>query len=463
MEIAGELFHDAFRAIPVGIALENLEGQPLFVNPALCSFLGFSEEELRAKHCVDFSPPEDAQKDWALFEQLRAGAIDHYSLDKRFFKRDGSLVWGHLSISLLNDSPSAPLIVAMVIDITATRKAEETLRLAARTMVGVTRCSSDFRYVWASDGWADLLQRPLEKIVGRPIRDVLGAEAFDALLPYFERVLTGQPVTYEEETTIRGVGRKWLSESCVPTSRTDGVVDGWVAVISDITERKHAEEAIARLSGRLIQAQEEERSRIGRELHDDINQRLSLVTVRLDRLTSNLFLPSETGHELREITEELADLGEDIQGLSHRLHSSKIDYLGLSSAAASLCRELSARAKVKIDFHAEDIPKYLLKEISVCLFRVLQEGLQNATKYSGSKHFSVLLNHTSQGIDLIIHDFGIGFDVQKALSGAGIGLSTMRERLKLVGGTFSIESRPNAGATIRARVPLSANAKSAGT
>ena len=124
-----QLFRDIFNASPIGIAVENLEGQPLFVNPAFCSMLGFSEEELRNKHCVEFSPPEDAEKDWALFQQLRAGSIDHYQLEKRYFRRDGSLVWGRLSISLLklNSRPS-PLMVAMVEDITDKKTAEEALR-----------------------------------------------------------------------------------------------------------------------------------------------------------------------------------------------------------------------------------------------------------------------------------------------------------------------------------------------
>jgi PAS domain S-box-containing protein len=95
-----QLFHDIFNASPIGIAVENLDGQPLFVNPAFCSMLGFTEEELQSKHCVDFSPPEDAEKDWVLFQQVRAGVIDHYQLDKRYFRRDGSLVWGRLIISL---------------------------------------------------------------------------------------------------------------------------------------------------------------------------------------------------------------------------------------------------------------------------------------------------------------------------------------------------------------------------
>ena len=117
------LFSDIFNASPIGIAVENLDGQPLFVNPAFCLMLGFSEEELRSKHCVEFSPREDAEKDWALFQQLRAGSIDHYQLEKRYFRRDGSLMWGSLSISLLKHTP--PLIVAMVQDITEKKKAEQ--------------------------------------------------------------------------------------------------------------------------------------------------------------------------------------------------------------------------------------------------------------------------------------------------------------------------------------------------
>src|SRR5215831_5280406 len=119
-----QVFSDVFNSTAIGIAIEDMNGQPLFVNPAFCSMLGFSEVELRSKHCVDFSPPEDAAKDWALFQQLRAGSIDRYQIEKRYFRRDGSLVWGLLSISLLNSRPS-PLVIAMVEDITEKKQAEE--------------------------------------------------------------------------------------------------------------------------------------------------------------------------------------------------------------------------------------------------------------------------------------------------------------------------------------------------
>src|SRR5438132_3197710 len=159
-----QLFHVVFNASPIGIAVENLEGQPLFVNPSFCSFLGFSEQELRHKHCVDFSPPEEAEKDWALFQQLRAGSIDHYQLEKRYFRRDGSLVWGRLSLSLLSSRPS-PLVIAMVEDITDKRASLdrehgllETLDLVTKQMAAaVSRCSRDLRYLWVNQAYADWL------------------------------------------------------------------------------------------------------------------------------------------------------------------------------------------------------------------------------------------------------------------------------------------------------------------
>src|SRR6266550_8577569 len=169
-----QLFHDVFNASPIGIAVENLEGQPLFVNPAFCSFLGFSEEELRNKHCVDFSPREDAEKDWALFQQLRAGSIDHYQLEKRYFRRDGSLVWGRLSISLLNSRPT-PLVVAMVEDITDKKTTEEALRSSEERLkifvkhvpAAVAMLDCDMRYLQVSDRWCVDFRHDTSQLIGR--------------------------------------------------------------------------------------------------------------------------------------------------------------------------------------------------------------------------------------------------------------------------------------------------------
>ena len=244
-----QLFRDVFNASPIGIMVENLEGQPLFVNPAFCSMLGYSEQEFRSKHCMDFSPPEDAEKDWALFQQLRTGSIDHYQLEKRYFRRDRSLLWGRMSISLMKNG-SSPLVLAMVEDITEKRAGvnrehgllEMMNSITKQMAAAVTRCSRDFRYLWVNQAYADWIDRPVNEVVDRSISDVLGKGAFESLLPYFERVLQGETVQYERETNFQGIGKRWISATYTPTFESDGATDGWVAVVLDVTDRKRAEE-----------------------------------------------------------------------------------------------------------------------------------------------------------------------------------------------------------------------------
>jgi signal transduction histidine kinase len=216
-----------------------------------------------------------------------------------------------------------------------------------------------------------------------------------------------------------------------------------------------AEDALASLSGRLIEAQEAERTRIARELHDDINQRLAMVAVSLKTFKQDL--PASEANKNRYIEEACArvsDLENDIQALSHRLHSSKLEYLGLEAAASGFCAELSERQNVKIDFRCESIPENLSNEISLCLFRVLQEAVHNAVKYSGVREFEVSLTGRMNEIELMVHDSGGGFDPNRATNGQGLGLTSMKERLRLIHGQLFVDSKPEHGTTILARVPL---------
>jgi signal transduction histidine kinase len=235
-----------------------------------------------------------------------------------------------------------------------------------------------------------------------------------------------------------------------------------LSVFADITERKQAEEALASVSRRLIAAQEQERTRIARELHDDINQRIAMLSVDLSQFQQNIpGSDQEVRSRVNKLQRRLSEIGIEIQGISHRLHSSKLEYLGLVTACRSFCREVGERHKVTVDFAAADIPLMVPQEISLCLFRVLQESLNNAIKYSGVQHFEVRLHGTLGEIQLTVHDNGVGFDAEAAMMSQGLGLISMRERASLVNGTMSITSKQTGGTEISVRIPL-VSAQSAG-
>ena len=203
-------------------------------------------------------------------------------------------------------------------------------------------------------------------------------------------------------------------------------------------------------------------SRIARDLHDDINQRLALITVNLDIAKGDLpDSASASKHHLDDLMEKMMELGKDIQALSHRLHSSKLEQLGLRTAAASFCREFADRQKVKVQFRGDELPEDIPIDISLCLFRILQESLHNAAKYSGTSEFQVSIVRNSDSVQLTVRDRGKGFDVHQALNSEGLGLVSMKERMKLVHGELWIESQSKVGTTITARAPLQQKSKSA--
>ena len=220
-------------------------------------------------------------------------------------------------------------------------------------------------------------------------------------------------------------------------------------------EGKFKEELRAKICGMLIDAQEKERAWISRELHDDICQRIALLAVNLDQWEKDIPPSTPEVHEhIQEVSRNLSEIFQGIRALSHHLHSSNLDYLGLASAASGLCKEVAEKHNVEIDFSQTGIPRKVPKEISLCLFRVLQEALQNAVKHSGVKHFRVELRGTPDKIQLVVNDCGAGFSLSKAESGSGLGLISMRERMNLVDGEFLVRSEPHRGTTIYASAPL---------
>jgi PAS domain S-box-containing protein len=596
---AKQLFHYLFEHASLGIAVEDLEGKLLLANPALCSMLGYDEDELCAMSCSQFANAEDSEDDWALFQQLRAGVIDKYALEKRYVRKDGCQLWGQLNVSVLRDvEGGSTLVFAFVEDITERKRSEEALRESEERFRLAAQAAKMYAYEWdvsadkvvrseeyvnvlgnsyqervltrqqildtidpddhelvigsvdqltpqnstsqisyrvlQPDGPAVWLEKSargffdeqgkllrmigmvaniterkraeqaqresedklrlildstaeaiygidleyrctfcnpaclralgyerLDEVLGKNMHDLVHRTRADGTLFPVEEcrvhgvIRTGKGDHAEEELLWRTNGTGLPAEYWSYPQLKGEVVVGAVVAFVDITERKLTEAALASVTRRLIEAQEQERSRIARELHDDIGQRLAILAIKLTQLQQGRPNSSELTSRIGELQKQTSEIAADIQSLSHELHSGRLQYLGIAAAIKGFCREFGEQQKVAIDFKIHDLPDRLSPDISLCFFRVLQEALHNSAKHSGVRYFEGELWGTSDEIHLTVSDSGAGFDIDAAKVSRGLGLFSMEERLKILNGTLSIESKLNRGTTIHARVPFS--------
>jgi PAS domain S-box-containing protein len=230
----------------------------------------------------------------------------------------------------------------------------------------------------------------------------------------------------------------------------------------EVAERRRAEEKLResredfrRLAGKVLSAQESERSRIARELHDDITQRLAVLAIDIASIKrSEEALPPTACRKLDTLQGRLETIATDVQAVSRVLHPSILKDLGLADAVASECATFRRREGIDVVVGIEDIPQDLLDDVSLCLYRILQEALWNIAKHSCADRVEVCLTCDGPRLLLSVQDNGIGFDSTQSQKQGGLGLASMRERTHLVGGTFGIESQPGRGTTLKARIPL---------
>ena len=336
---------------------------------------------------------------------------------------------------------------------TEAKAREELLKIFVKNVpVGVAMLDGDLRYVQVSDRWCQDYGLDVSQVLGRSHYEVL-PDMPEWWRQIHRRALDGETLRADEDRWERKGGTTWVRWEVRPWLSVDGTPGGILIFAEDITRRKQADEALSGMTRKLIESQEQERARIGRELHDDINQRLALVAVEFDR-----FKQSGSAKDFYDILEKAKDriikISTDVQALSHQLHSSKLEYLGLAAAAKSCCREFSEMHNVQVDFTHDGVPRNLPQEVALSLFRVLQEALQNAVKYSGTDHFEVELCGTGSIVTLKVSDFGRGFNVVEAMKSKGLGLASMRERINLANGEIVIKSDPMTGTEITAQVPV---------
>ena len=242
-------------------------------------------------------------------------------------------------------------------------------------------------------------------------------------------------------------GRELWFHECIHSVLDDGCHE-LIGVMMDITDRKTTERSLIEMTGRLIRAQEEERCRIARELHDDFNQRLALLAIGLERLGQTLTPEGEPASQVVDLCRLTQGIASDVHRLSHQLHSAKLDHLGLVPAIKGLCREFAEQYGAQINFVHRNVPQTISKDSALCLFRVAQEALSNTVKHSGVRKGQVELFGARGSVHLCISDAGAGFDPQSVSAKGRLGLISMQERVRAAGGTIAVESRPSRGTRI---------------
>jgi PAS domain S-box-containing protein len=399
----------------------------------------------------------------------------------RIARPDESLIWVERhSRAYFDEHGKIRRIVGMIVDITERKRAEEVLREANSALeeqtalvqareellrvfvknvpAAVAMLDRDMRYLQVSDRWCTDYLPGRTEILGHSHYEIF-PDMPERWKDVHRRGLQGETLRANEDRWEGQDGPHWARWEVRPWKTAEGAVGGILVLAEDITRSKQMEEALSGMTRKLIESQEQERARISRELHDDVSQRLAMVAIELTTLQQNNELPSEIRGRMHELQQMTSDISTDVHTLSHELHSSTMEYLGLVNGMQSWCKEFGERQKLDIEFKSDNVPK-LPQEISLCLFRVLQEALHNAAKHSGVKRIEVQLTEASDGIHLIVSDPGKGFDIEAAKRSRGLGLTSMQERVRLVGGTIVIDSKPTAGTTIHVCVHFSAERSS---
>jgi PAS domain S-box-containing protein len=378
-----------------------------------------------------------------------------------FWQQDRKYILGAIAVILVQ----ALWIVALLWQRARKRKAEAILResegrfrrMADTTPALVWMCDQRGKITYLNERWVEFTGSEPNAGYGDTWTPYVHPDDLKNAVDTLSQGLKTQ-ASFSTESRIRrhdGVYR-WMLGVASPRLNGDGSFAGFIGSVIDVTDQKLAQEALEKVSGQLIEAQEKERSRIARDLHDDICQRLALLSMELEQANRTLNGSSAaTNERLEEIQQHCSEIAGDVQALSHQLHSSKLDYLGIVAAIRGFCKDYAKQHQVSIKFTDEGVPKHLPKDVSLCLFRVVQEALHNAVKYSGAAQFAVTLKMIASEIQLEVSDSGAGFDVAEA-KGNGLGLVSMQERVHFVHGQFFVESEPGKGTRIIVSIPAAA-------
>jgi PAS domain S-box-containing protein len=356
------------------------------------------------------------------------------------------------------------LIIGLLIQRSKRRKIENVLRESEQRFRNLADGAPVMMWISGTDkkctdfnrGWLEFTGRSLEQELGDGWADGVHPDDLqECLAIYNEAFDNRRPFTMGYRLRRHDGEYRWINDTGTPRFLADGTFAGYIGSCIDINDQKVAELARRELAGRLLNAQEVERARIGRELHDSVGQSIALLLMKMpDSVERDPERFEVRQQQLHQLKDKLKQLGLEVSRLSHQLHSSELEYLGLAGAIKGLCAEFSERYPVEVEYSATDLPRKLDGACALALFRLTQEAFHNIAKHSLAHSANVSLSIDGrEHLVLSIQDDGVGFSVSGP-SGHGLGLISMRERIHLVGGDFLVRSSPGNGSFIKASVPL---------
>ncbi|MBI1732425.1 MAG: PAS domain S-box protein [Gammaproteobacteria bacterium] len=472
LKASEQRFREIFHTANVGIALADKDRRLTDANETFCAMLGYSPEEFRQLHTMDLVHPDDAEGSLRMAEEVRAGVREVHRAERRYLRKDGSIVWVDVSARrILDQSGLEKYSLAVISDITERKWAEQKLQnyaiIVATTTDLMAYRDADNRYVVVNDQYCKYFNKSFHEIIGHTPGELFRKDQFENSIGlYSDRCLHGETVHAENWIDYPGAGHRCMELHYHPFRDAMGAVTGIVVSARDITERKQAEDQVkgalqrlSMLSDHLLSVQEEDRRTLAYELHDEVGQSLTAAKIHLQAMQQAL-QDSPAPPALEHLDEALLAIAmslERVRNMSLDLRPMLLDHLGLEAALRSLVERQAAAAGWNVRFEAQLRDARFPPNLELACFRVAQEAVTNIMRHAAAKDVWLALQQGDHELCLTVRDNGSGFDsatIQSASGWRSLGLLGMEERVKKTSGRLEIQAQPGAGTRVCAIFPI---------
>ncbi len=468
---AGEYAQAIVETIHEALAVVDADCGVLSVNQTFCELFRVTPGEMERKSFFGTGPGQ-----WTAMELRRVlcdvladkSGIKNFEIDQEFAR----IGRRRLVVNAGQIASTNTILIAME-DVTVRKHAQEELERSESTIRALLNSSLQSVITVDAGGKIVTVNGHTEKMFGYRQGEIIG-QSLEILIPpdgheLNFRHLEASIAKMEGQAAVKGTGFEGRRKdgTTFPADIALSAIETAsgklaVAFVSDITQRKQLEKAaqthagqVQALAARLLTAQEEERRRVSRELHDQICQQLASLAIDISAYASSPTPPpADKERLLKELQSRVVKASEATRHIAYQLHPSVLDDLGLVTSLRSLCKQFSDRERIAIQFHQSELPRAIAREVASCLYRVAQESLQNVAVHSGAKKVSVTISQRKGALVLVIADDGTGFDPEAATGAGGLGLVGMEERARLVNGNLAITAQPGRGTRITLKVPM---------